>query len=51
MVDIKSATSEVIPGKKKERKKTKETTGQKYSGLPYSIGRHNNHHFAVVCNV
>ena len=25
--------------KKKERKKEEETTGQKYNGLPYSIGR------------
>jgi len=24
---------------KKERKKKEETTGQKYNGLPYSIGR------------
>jgi len=25
--------------KKKKKKKTEETTGQKYNGLPYSIGR------------
>jgi len=25
--------------KKKRRKKKEETTGQKYNGLPYSIGR------------
>jgi len=34
MVDIKSATAEIRRGKKKE-----ETTGRKYNGLPYSIGR------------
>ena len=37
MVDIQSATAEIRRGKKKERKT--ETTGQKYNGLPYSIGR------------
>jgi len=40
MVDIQSATAEIRRGKKKERrKKEEETTGQKYNGLPYSIGR------------
>jgi len=40
MVDIQSATAEIRRGKKKEeRKKIKETTGQKYNGLPYFIGR------------
>jgi len=40
MVDIQSATAEIRRGKKKiERKKIEETTGQKYNGLPYSIGR------------
>ena len=34
MVDIQSATAEIRRGKKKE-----ETTGRKYNGLPYSIGR------------
>jgi len=38
MVDIQSPTAEIRRGKK-ERKKKKETTGQKYNGLPYSIGR------------
>jgi len=33
MVDIHSATAEIRLGKKEE-----ETTGQKYNGLPYSIG-------------
>jgi len=37
MVDIHSATAEIRQGKKK--KKIEETTGQKYNGLPYSIGR------------
>jgi len=41
MVDIQSATAEIRRGKKKiELKKIEEeTTGQKYNGLPYSIGR------------
>jgi len=43
MVDIQSATAEIRRGKKnKERRKKKkeeETTGQKYNGLPYYIGR------------
>jgi len=38
MAEIQSATAEIRPGKK-ERKKEEETTGQKYNGLPYSIGR------------
>jgi len=40
MVDIQSLTAEIRRGKKKkeDRKKT-ETTGQKYNGLPYYIGR------------
>jgi len=37
MVDIQSPTAEIRRGKK-ERKK-KETTGQKYNGLRYYIGR------------
>jgi len=40
MADIQSATAEIRRGKKKEKKKKLEqTTGQKYNGLPYSIGR------------
>jgi len=38
MVDIQSATADISRGKKEERKKG-ETTGQKYNGLPYSIGQ------------
>jgi len=34
MADIQSVTAEIRRGKKEE-----ETTGQKYNGLPYSIGR------------
>jgi len=36
MVDIQSPTAEIRRGKKRRRK---ETTGQKYNGLPYYIGR------------
>ena len=44
MADIQSVTAEIRRGKKKEeerrrKKKEEETTGQKYNGLPYSIGR------------
>jgi len=39
MVDVQSATAEIRRGKKKDRKKLEETTGQKYNGLSYSIGR------------
>jgi len=40
MVDIQCAAAEIRQGKKRRRKKKKiETTGQKYNGLPYSIGR------------
>jgi len=38
MADVQSRTAEIRRGKKKERKK-EETTGWKYNGLPYSIGR------------
>jgi len=38
MVDIQSTTAENRRGKKEDRKK-EETTGQKYNGLPYSIGQ------------
>jgi len=36
MVDIQSATAEIRRGKKKIEE---ETTGQKYNGLSYYIGR------------
>jgi len=36
--DIQSATAE-IRRTKKRKKEEEETTGQKYNGLPYSIGR------------
>jgi len=40
MADIQSAAAEIGEEKKKEeRRKKEETTGQKYNGLPYSIGR------------
>jgi len=39
IVDIQSATAEIRRGKKKRRKKIEETTGQKYNGLSYSVGR------------
>jgi len=40
MVDIQSATAEISEEKKrKEKEEEKETTGQKYNGLPCSIGR------------
>ena len=40
MADIQSAMAEIKPGKKERKKKEgEETTGQKYNGLPYSIGR------------
>jgi len=40
MVDIQSAAAEIRRGKKKKIEERKiETTGQKYNGLPYSIGR------------
>jgi len=35
MSDIQSATAEI----RQEKKKKEETTGQKYNGLPHSIGR------------
>jgi len=40
MVGIQSVMAENRRGKKKiGDKQIKETTGQKYNGLPYSIGR------------
>jgi len=38
MVGIHSATAEIRRGKEKKEEE-EETTGQKYNGLPYSIGR------------
>jgi len=35
MVDIQSATAKI---RREEKRKKKETTGQKYNGLPYSTG-------------
>jgi len=35
MADIQSVTAEIRRGKKREE----ETMGQKYNGLPYSIGQ------------
>jgi len=39
-VDIQPAATEIRRGIKKEedRRKKKETTGQKYNGMPYYIG-------------
>ena len=37
--NIHSATAEIRRQKKKKKKIEEETTGQKYNGLPYSIGR------------
>jgi len=42
MVDIQSAAAEIRRGKERRRRKIKkkiETTGRKYNGLPYYIGR------------
>jgi len=40
MADIQSAAAEIRRGKKEEEEEEEEeTTGQKYNGLPYSIGR------------
>jgi len=40
MADIQSATAEIRRGKKRRKKEEEEeTTGQKYNGLSYSIGR------------
>jgi len=42
MVDIQSATDEIRRGKKEDRRQIEEeedTTGQKYNGLSYYIGR------------
>jgi len=37
MADIQSATAEIR--REKERRSIEETTGQKYNGLPYYVGR------------
>jgi len=39
MADIQSVRAEIRQGKKERKKEEEETTGQKYNGLPYSIGR------------
>jgi len=40
MVDIKTSNVRRLRiGEEKRKKKKEETTGQKYNGLPYSIGR------------
>jgi len=39
VVDIQSPTAEIRRGKKRKKEKKKETTGQKYNGLPYSTGQ------------
>jgi len=39
MVEIQSPTAEIRQGKKKKKDRKKETTGRKYNGLPYFIGR------------
>jgi len=41
MVDIHSENAEIRRGKKKNEERTieEETTGQKYNGLPYYVGR------------
>jgi len=38
MVDIQSSAAELRRGKK-EKETNRQTTGQKYNGLPYYIGR------------
>jgi len=37
MADIQSEAAEIRRGKKERKKEV--TTGQKYNGMPYSIGR------------
>jgi len=43
MADIQSATADIRRGKKKEEE---QTSGQKYNGLPYSIGQPQLKYFA-----
>ena len=38
MVDIQPTAAEIRRGKKEEKRRKIEITGQKYSGLPYYIG-------------
>jgi len=45
--DIQSATAEIRRGKKKRQKE--ETTGQKYNGLPITMGGHNQ--TALLCGM
>jgi len=42
MVDIQSLTIRQGKKRKKKKRKKEETTGQKYNGLPYPYGSHNN---------
>jgi len=51
MVDIQCATAEIRRGKKEDRRKKEETTGQKYNGLPYCIGRPQNANDCTRCCV
>jgi len=53
MADIQSATAKIRRVKTEEdRKKIEETTGQKYNGLPYYIGGHNNFYSVTLfCGV
>jgi len=39
MADIQSPIAEIRRGKKERKMKEEQTTGQKYNGLPYDIGR------------
>jgi len=39
MAEIQSAMAEIRQGKKRKKKEEEETTGPKYNGLPYSVGR------------
>jgi len=39
MVDVESATAEIMPGKRKKNNKEEERRRRKYNGLLYSIGR------------
>jgi len=50
MADIQPVKAEIRRGKKQIKKiEEEETTGQKYNGLPYSIGGHNNNRFTALC--
>jgi len=39
IADIQSAMAEIRRGKRIEEEEEEETTGQKYNGLPYFLGR------------